>query len=112
MIVLQTESQKEMLQKFGSDGVCVDATHGTNGYDFTLTTLLVVDEFGGGQPVSWCLSTHETEEFLIIFFRKVAENAGRTDPAWLMSDCATQSYNAFCNGNQCTAWKKELKEMH
>ena len=28
--------------------LCVDSTHGTNGYDFTLITVLVVDEYGEG----------------------------------------------------------------
>ena len=52
MIVLQTEHQKQMVEKFGQYGVCVDCTHGTNMYDFMLTTLLVVDEFGEGQPLT------------------------------------------------------------
>lgn len=30
--------------------------HGTNQYDFILTTLLVVDEFGEGIPTAWMLS--------------------------------------------------------
>ena len=35
------------------------ATHAqkkTNGYDFPLTTVVVVDEFGEGFPVAWCIS--------------------------------------------------------
>ena len=36
-----------MLKKFAEGKVvCVDATHGTNAYDFKLITLLVVDEYG------------------------------------------------------------------
>ena len=31
IIVLQTPVQAEMLKEFGGKGVCVDATHGTNG---------------------------------------------------------------------------------
>ena len=41
-----------MLKKFGGKVVCVDATHGTNAYDFKLITLLVVDEYGEAFPAS------------------------------------------------------------
>ena len=123
IIIIQTEAQKKLLQKFGKNGVCADATHGTTGYDFMLSTLLVIDEFGHGQPAAWCLATHETEEFLKIFFDKVVENSGETKPRWFMSDLAPQYYNAFCNANNChgskrlacswhvdKAWKKALNE--
>ena len=41
-----------MLKKFGPNQViCIDATHGTNAYDFSLLTVLVVDEYGEGYPV-------------------------------------------------------------
>ncbi len=39
--------------------VCIDSTHGTNGYDFKLISIVVVDEFGEGFPVAWCFSNQE-----------------------------------------------------
>ena len=48
IIVLQTPVQAEMLKEFGGKVVCVDATQGTNAYEFKLITLLVVDEHGEG----------------------------------------------------------------
>ena len=86
IIVIQTQSQKDLLKEFGSKGVCSDATHNTTGYDFMLTTLLVLDEFGEGQPVAWCLSNHETEEFLIIFFRYIKDVCDQVKAAWFMAD--------------------------
>ena len=86
-----------------------------------LTTLLVLDEFGEGQPVAWCLSNHETEEFLIIFFRYIRAACGQVKAAWFMADLAPQAYNAFCIVMEwgplrlfCTwhvdkAWKEELR---
>ena len=57
ILVLQTPLQAEVLKKCGHGRViCIDNTHGTNSYDFHLTTLLVVDEFGEGYPTAWCLS--------------------------------------------------------
>ena len=40
LLAIQTEFQKDMLQKFGNTVICIDATHGTNMYDFNLITLL------------------------------------------------------------------------
>lgn len=34
--------------KYGEEVICMDDTHGTNMYDFTLNTILVVDEHGEG----------------------------------------------------------------
>lgn len=58
-IVIQIPFQKAMAQKFASKGVCTDSTHGTTGYDFLLTTVMVTDECGEGLPVAWCLSNHK-----------------------------------------------------
>ena len=50
-LVIQTSLQREVLQTCSSNRVvCIDATHGTNGYDFKLISMLVVDEFGEGFP--------------------------------------------------------------
>ena len=39
MIVLQSPFQKEMALKFATNSVCIDATQGTTGYDFLLTSV-------------------------------------------------------------------------
>ena len=63
MIVIQTSLQKEMLREFAPNRVvCMDSTHGTNVYRFYLITVLVVDDFGEGLPVAWCLSNREDEQ--------------------------------------------------
>ena len=41
------------MKQFGSEAVCMDSAHGTNHYDFQLTTLLIVNEWGEGVPVAW-----------------------------------------------------------
>ena len=96
MIIIQKPMQKHMAEKFISNGLCIDSTHGTTGYDFYLTTMLIIDEFGAGFPVAFCLATHEDENFLKIFFREVQRNMETPmNPKWLMTDSATQFYNAF-----------------
>lgn len=46
-VIIMTTFQISMYKRFASEKVCVDSTHGTNAYDFLLTSLVVVDdEFG------------------------------------------------------------------
>ena len=63
ILVLQTPLQRDLLNTFGNNIVCMDDTHGTNSYDFSLITVLVVDEFGEGCPVAWCLC-NRTDKYI------------------------------------------------
>lgn len=45
-LVFINVTQMEMLKRFGSNIVCIDGTHGMNAYDFELTIILVLDEYG------------------------------------------------------------------
>ena len=101
MIVVQSDVQRAIAQKFSANGLCCDSTHGTTAYDFYLTTLLCVDEFGEGFPIAWCLSNHEDHSFMRKFFEKVKASCGPMSLAWFMSDLATQYYNTFSAVNQC-----------
>ena len=56
IIGIQTEFQKDLM---GGNIICMDATHGTNVYDFQLITVLVVDSLGEGIPVAWAISNSE-----------------------------------------------------
>ncbi|XP_064462459.1 uncharacterized protein LOC135373125 [Ornithodoros turicata] len=100
MIVLQTEFQKEMLKLFGAKVVCLDATHGTNGYKFYLITLLVLDAAGEGVPVAWCLSSTENKTALYHFLKAVKESVGEVTPNFFMTDDAKQYYHAWCEAFQ------------
>ena len=51
LLAIMNQLQKELFLTFGSKCVAIDSTHGTNSYDFQLTTLMVLDEqryFCGG----------------------------------------------------------------
>ena len=121
MIVLQSPFQKEMALKFATNGVCIDATHATTGYDFLLTSVVVIDEYGEGFPVAWCLSNHEDFTHMCVFFEMVKRNCGILTPRWLMSDLANQFFNAwvgvmggkpkrlFCTWHVDKAWQTELR---
>ena len=101
--------------------MCVDATHKTNGYDFPLITVVVVDEFGEGYPVAWCISNREDTKTLKVFFEKLKEICGDIKTSWLMTDMAEQYYIAWsavfgpgtkkilCTWHVDRAWRGHLK---
>ena len=77
MLVLQNSLQAEVLKACGTNKMfCVDDTHGTNSYDFHLTNVLVIDEFGEGYPTAWCLSNRTDLYVQIDFLHAVKLNLG------------------------------------
>lgn len=75
ILVLQTPLQAEVLKKCApSKVVCIDDTHGTNSYDFHLTTVLAVNEFEEGYPTAWCLSNRTDYGVMCDFFKAVQKN--------------------------------------
>ncbi|VEN61886.1 unnamed protein product, partial [Callosobruchus maculatus] len=51
-IILLTQSQREVLKTFGNNIISIDGTHRLNSYNFEMTTVMVIDEFGEGFPVA------------------------------------------------------------
>ena len=102
VVIMQTEFQKHVMQKFVSKGFCCDTTHGTTGYDFKSNSLLVLDEFEEGVPLAFCLSNRDNFAFMKLFFRKIRDNTGAISPSWFMSDTASQFCEASALVNECT----------
>ena len=95
ILVLQTPLQRDLLNTFGNNIVCMDDTHGTNSYNFSLITVLVVDEFGEGCPVAWCLCNRTDKYILIDFLMAVKQNVHSIKPHWVMTDDAEQYFSAW-----------------
>ncbi|XP_065202635.1 uncharacterized protein LOC135832989 [Planococcus citri] len=95
VLIMQTKFQRKMLQKFGSQMVTINGTHGTNKYKFQLYTLLVLDEWNEGIPVAFCISNREDEQIFRIFFEKIKEAAGIVSTEIFMSDDAPAFINAW-----------------
>ena len=123
-IGIQTPLQAEMLIQLSKDSViCVDSTHGTNGYNFNLITIVVIDEYGEGFPVAWCISNREDHTLLQIFYNEIKQKVGMLTPKWFMSDLADQYYSAWvptfncnpplqkllCTWHVDRAWRENLK---
>uniref|UniRef100_A0A915KG09 MULE transposase domain-containing protein n=1 Tax=Romanomermis culicivorax TaxID=13658 RepID=A0A915KG09_ROMCU len=64
---LQTDAQLEMMQKMGRNGICIDATHGTNPCDYLLITVLVIDDHRKRFPVAWFVTPKEDEASVLIW---------------------------------------------
>ena len=124
VLAIQTPLQADMMKRFCNGRVvCIDGTHGTNGYDFTLITVIVIDEYGEGFPVAWCISNREDQLLLINFFTALKKRVGIVSPAWLMSDLAEQFYTAWvasfgnrphklvCIWHVDRAWRENLKQL-
>ena len=124
VLAIQTPLQAEIMKRF-SDGkvILVDSTHGTNGYDFTLITVVVIDEFGEGFPAAWCISNIEGQFLLTNFFRALKSRVRSVSPTWFMSDLAEQFYNAWvatfdntphklvCTWHVDRAWREKLPQL-
>ncbi|KAL4143387.1 hypothetical protein QTP88_005724 [Uroleucon formosanum] len=75
--------------------LCIDSTHGTNQYNFNLTTIVVIDEFGEGYPADFCINTKVNEVHMNVFFLKIQEAIGCLAPNVFMSDDAPALWNAW-----------------
>ena len=124
IIVLQSTLQAEMLKHLASQKVvCIDDTHGTNAYNFYLSSLMVIDEFGEGFVVAWSICNKNDTVVLQRFFEAIKGNVGEIDPLWFMSDDADQFYNAWigtfqykpkrilCSWHVLRAWRKHLRSI-
>jgi hypothetical protein len=71
-----SDFQAAMLRNFG-DMVFMDAVHGTTKYGYFQLTLLVMDEYGNGCPVAFCMSPVENCEVWVKFIKEAFFKAGR-----------------------------------
>ena len=121
VLVIQTPLQADILKKCGERKVvCVDATHGTNAYNFHLISVVVVDEYGEGFPCGWCISNKQDGAVSTLFFKYLRQKTGEINSKWFMSDMAEQFYTSWvavyggrpkklvCTWHVDNAWKKNL----
>jgi hypothetical protein len=122
-LIVMNKSQKVMFKEFGNNILAVDGTHGLNGYDFELTTLMVIDEFRQGFPVAFMFSNRKDTFVYKLFFQTIKSAVGTVDTRIFMSDMAEEFYNAwlltmgsvphhlFCAWHVDRAWQKNLNKI-
>ncbi|KAK5648053.1 hypothetical protein RI129_002945 [Pyrocoelia pectoralis] len=124
VLIIMNDGQFQMLQQFSTDCVCIDCTHGLNGYDFELHTLLVLDDLRQGFPTAFLISNRSDQEVLTLFFSCIKEKIGYSiSPKVFMSDMAEAHYNVwnrvmneaefrlFCTWHVDRAWRKNLSSI-
>uniref|UniRef100_A0A0A9VWY5 Putative zinc finger transcription factor protein 17 n=1 Tax=Lygus hesperus TaxID=30085 RepID=A0A0A9VWY5_LYGHE len=95
MLAIMTLGQKEILEAFGHDVICLDSTHGTNGFRYKLTTLLVLDEFRQGFPCAFLITDRNDHEGVEVFLNRIKEKVGTLNCRVLMTDMAQVFYNSW-----------------
>lgn len=68
LLIISNVFQRKMLTKFANNIARIDSTLGMNQYDFHLTSLVVVDEYGAGIPAAFCISNRKDTNTWSIFF--------------------------------------------
>ncbi|KAH8026953.1 hypothetical protein HPB51_000378 [Rhipicephalus microplus] len=89
---------KKSCFKNWARGLCVSTQHmeGTIGYQFELSTLLVLDEVGSGIPIAYFICNKMNEEYLAAFFRSLEfAISKKVEAKRLMPDDASQFYKAW-----------------
>jgi len=114
LLGIQTQFQ-QMFVKYAQKLVCVDATHGTNSYDFQLVTVLVIDNYDEGIPVACLISNKESADIL-----RIRERCGDPKAEIFASDDAEAYHNAwvssfsrpgrklFCSWHVDRSWRREI----
>ena len=95
ILVVQTKFQCELMKTFGRNLIRMDATHGTNYYDFKLVSVLILDDFVEGVPVGWMVSNKEDSTVLTEFLRSLQERTGQITTKCFMSDDAEQYHSSW-----------------
>ena len=104
--------------------VALDSTHGTGGYKFQLTTVMVIDEHGEGYPAAFCFSNRVEEQAMVKFLDVVRETVGQplehvilmTDDAEAYSNAwnqvmGTPAHRLLCVWHVDRAWRKNLPKI-
>lgn len=95
ILIIMSDLQQEILNKYGNDYVCLDATSVFNTEDYFLVTLLVVDDTKQSIPCAFLISNREDDEILPIFFMEIKYRVGTVSPKIFISDTVDEFYNIW-----------------
>ncbi|GBN01534.1 hypothetical protein AVEN_168589-1 [Araneus ventricosus] len=95
LLVLMNDAQEKLLGLYGSSCIMIDSTHGTNQYNFELTTLMVHDENHEGLPVATLFSSRTGSDILLPFFESIKKCIPNLQTHVLMTDDTNSYLNAW-----------------
>jgi len=123
-LIIMNRSQKNMVMQFGQNIIAVDSTHGLNSYDFELTTVMVVDDWGEGFPGACMLTNRKDSLIFNLFFQKLKEHVGNINTKIFMSDVTNVFYNPwkevmesapqqlYCAWHIDRAWQSNINKIN
>ncbi|XP_074596402.1 uncharacterized protein LOC141851559 [Brevipalpus obovatus] len=123
VLIISTRGQRYMMERYSEHIIAIDSTHGTNDYDFQLTTVMVVDENRNGFPGAFMYSKKLTTSVFELFFEKLRDCGGIKLTKTFMSDDYKVYYNAYvkvlgapenyllCSWHVIRNWDKHLLEI-
>ena len=90
-------------KQFNVDGITSDSDSVHAGvqelqsgdYDFQLTTLVVINEFGEGIPVAYMISNRETGAVIETFYECIKSKVGILEPPVFMSNDVPQYFTLW-----------------
>ncbi|GFT56911.1 MULE domain-containing protein [Nephila pilipes] len=89
LLVIMNSSQRDMINFYGNDSICLEITYGMNAYGFDLATVL--DDKREGFPVAFILSNWQDSKALSLAFVAIKEYVS-ISPKVLMTD-NTESFS-------------------
>lgn len=98
VLVIMSEAQIAALQQSyrQMSEIAMDSTHGTNSYDYQLTTIMIIDDHAEGFPVAFCFSNRVDEGVMRLFLTVCKNSVGRClEQAILMTDDTEVYSNAW-----------------
>lgn len=133
VLIIMTQSQRHMWNRYGQNVVAIDSRHGVNGYDFQLTTVMVLDDLDRGYPVCFMFSNKINESMIQVMYKFMKLNVDSFGCAdcpgchWqvntFISDIADYYYDAWnhvflvpkirlhCSWHVLREWKEYLNEI-
>ncbi|XP_022194159.2 uncharacterized protein LOC111051886 [Nilaparvata lugens] len=94
---IMTEAHSEKLKKYGGDFICIASNHGTNAYQFEMSTILVLDDLRQGFPCAFYFSNRNDNLGFELFLSNVRNRIGMINTRTLMTDMPDVFYNSWQN---------------
>ncbi|GFT79709.1 uncharacterized protein NPIL_619491, partial [Nephila pilipes] len=122
LLVIMNSCQREMLNFYGKDTICLDFTHEMNAYGFDLATILVLDDKREGFPAAFILSNRQDSKALSLAFVAIKEHVS-ISPKVMMTDDTESFPNAWrtvfgvpekrllCSWHVDKSWRRNISKL-
>lgn len=123
IVIVMTQVQEELFQKFGNFVVAADGTFGINHQDLAFHALSVVDNWYEATPVALAVSSRSDQTFTDLFVRIVRQRVGKMMPITFMSEMGMTYYESwrrimgpvefqlFCRWHVENAWRQNARKI-